>query len=107
MGGALRGGHYRRNPATHEKERNLNPHLATHSPCFIHHRLPTGAGAGALANVTFAGVISTLVSLSGAYEGYSQGLDFLLVLLAPRTEGPIPPSSLLSLIPITQKLCGS
>lgn len=85
------------NLTTYEKERNLNRQVMTHSSCFIHHRLPLGAGAGALANATFAGVISTLVSLSGACEGYSQGLDFLLVLLATSTEGPLPPSSVLGL----------
>ena len=51
------------------------------------------------AHATLADVTSTLASLSGAYEGSSQGLDFLLVLLATKTEGPPPSSSLLSLFP--------
>ena len=54
----------------------MNPYLVTHSLCFVHPRLPVVARAGTLGNVTFVSVLGTFISLSGACEGNSQGLDF-------------------------------
>lgn len=74
----------------------MNPCLVTHSLCLIHSRLPVGAGAGTLGNVTFVGILGTFLSFSGACEGNSQGLDFPGS-LGTRLRVPSPPPSVFSL----------
>lgn len=70
----------------------MNPYLVTHSLCFVHPRLPVGAGAGTLGNVTFvASVALSFLSLEPV-RATVKALTFLVLLAT--TQGPLPPSAL-------------
>ena len=80
----------------------MTPNLGTHSPhCIPSPQAACGGWGWGPGQCYLVCVISTFLSLSGTREGYSPGLDFLLVLLATTKglgrDGPLLPSFLLSL----------